>query len=175
MRKCTKCLGAYPREDYTKKSARCRRCRADDRRDYYLRNKERIAAYGKEYRQAHPELYREAKKKHYAANTEKEKARRAKYHKSKEQTPCVYKVICPDGRFYVGSTKFAPETRVKFHWNRRNSTLYKHCTANAWLPADLVAEAIGTYTSLEDARAAERRLLAELVGNHPDVLNHNKR
>lgn len=39
-------------------------------RDWRNRNREKVAAWNKQYRQEHPEVYRESRKRYYAAHRE---------------------------------------------------------------------------------------------------------
>ena len=80
MKICRGCNQDRPLEEFAANQARCRSCRADQRREYKAQNRDRVREGQRVDRQKHPETVQEQKRRHKERHPEKWKARQAAWN-----------------------------------------------------------------------------------------------
>ncbi len=128
------------------------------------------------------EACREKGKKRYSRKWyEKNKEQVKAYNKQANQLPegeyKVYRITCPDGRIYIGSSNTKPEQRLRCHANKNRkskSKLTHACIENDWTAADLKLDILCHRSNKTQARAVENAFIKTLRQQYPDkVLNKN--
>jgi len=120
---------------------------------------------------------RQYNRKRYEENKEAVKA----YNKQANQLPegeyKVYRITCPDGSIYIGSSNTKPTHRLRCHANknRKHKTKLTHaCIANDWSEDDLKLDILCHRSNKVQALAVENAFIKALRQQYPDkVLNKN--
>ena len=74
----------------------------------------------------------------------------------------TYKITCPDGKFYIGSTRKKIRQRLKSHFFYKNTSLYSYCERLGYKMSDVKIECLKKYKDYETAESAEYKLLDKL-------------
>jgi len=82
----------------------------------------------------------------------------------------LYKVECPYGYYYIGSTTLGIKVRMHGHWAAKKSTLSKHIKENSLSKEDLKYSVVKEFKDPEEMRIAERELIKSCYTD-PFLLN----
>ena len=126
---------------------------------YYEENKENI----RKWREENKEKIAAKKKKHYEQNKERI---RDKYQQNKESI--IYKITCPDGRYYIGSTVMGLEQRLGQHFRgHKDCALAQHLNENNYKREDIKSEILEKFQESENKkmRQKEYEIIEEHIGN----------
>tara|TARA_Y100000034_G_C6901455_1_gene417051 strand:- start:2899 stop:3720 length:822 start_codon:yes stop_codon:yes gene_type:complete len=131
-------------------------------------NKEELAAKAKRYREENKETLSKKAKKYYEENKERIID---KYQQNKESI--IYKITCPDGRYYIGSTVMGLEQRLGQHFGgHKDNSLALYLNENNYKREDIKSEILEKFQESENEkmRQKEYEIIEEYIGN-PLCLN----
>ncbi len=87
------------------------------------------------------------------------------YRENRQVDPYVYKVTCPDHKYYYGSSMIHLDDRMRLHFsNQRSCSLAQHVTGSGWTAEDLDIYVIGTG-DLNSVRYQEAMLIQSNLDN----------
>ena len=97
--------------------------------------------------------------------------------RNKGNKVCIYEIIFPDGKFYIGCTTKKLKYRLHGHfkkindWDRGNRTVVQeYAKANGWTEKDLIIQIVEEFESHTDAEIREAALILKNFKNK-DMLN----
>tara|TARA_R110000744_G_scaffold60609_1_gene125581 strand:+ start:9924 stop:10418 length:495 start_codon:yes stop_codon:yes gene_type:complete len=118
--------------------------------------------YGKKWREKNKEKVKESNKKH---------------HKLEDGEHQVYKITCPDGQFYIGSSNTKPSHRLSCHCNverKCKTTLTHHIKKKGYNKDQLKIQILCHRSNKEQALIVENMFIKHLRIQYPGkVLNKN--
>ena len=74
----------------------------------------------------------------------------------------IYKVTCPDKKYYIGSTRKKLKQRLKSHFRYKNTSLYNYCLKNNFDIKDLIIEELEKHATYKSAETKEYKILNKL-------------
>jgi hypothetical protein len=93
------------------------------------------------------------------------RAGREWYKANRQVDPYVYKVTCPDHKYYYGSSTIHLDDRIRLHFsNHRTCALAQHVTGSGWTAEDCDVYVIGTG-DLNTVRYQEAMLIQSNLDN----------
>ena len=143
------------------------KCRAREKK-YWEENKETLLVKAKKYREKNKEKISEYREK----NKEKISERQKKYYQQNKES-IIYKITCPDGRYYIGSTVMGLEQRLGQHFSgHKDNSLALYLNENNYKREDIKSEILEKFQESENEkmRQKEYEIIEEYIGN-PLCLN----
>lgn len=108
-----------------------------------------------EFKLTYGKCYRRACKPCWA----RQQSDTAKRRREEAKANHLYKVECPGGYYYIGSTTRSIEERRKTHSSENRTTLSKHIKENSLSKEDLKYSVVKEFQDPEEMRIAERDLI----------------
>ena len=134
--------------------ASCIKCEKERARKYTISAKKKIS---------------ERKKKYWKEKREERMKYRREYLENLKEN-IIYKITCPDGKYYIGSTTRGLLQRLVSHFTpssaaRKTSSLGEHIHENGYTKKDITREIIQRFEKGEEKhmRKIEKEIIAEHI------------
>jgi len=147
---------------------------AEQNKQYREENREKISKQRKQYREKNKEAIAERQKKHYHKNKEYIIEQHRQYRNGLKEN-IIYKVICPDKRYYIGSTTRGIQERLYRHFSDprdKKESLPEYLRDKKYTREDIEVEVLEKFESGYelDMREREYEIIAKYI-NDPFCLN----
>ena len=163
---CKRCRSEYAKRVYEANKEAI----LEDRKRFYIENKERIEKRKKKYRKENIEKVKAQERRSYYRHREANLARSRQYVEDNKANH-LYKVDCPGGYYYIGSTTNGIKHRRRSHFAvGDHTTLSKHIKENSLSKEDLKYSVVKEFQDPEEMRIAERELIRKSYTD-PFLLN----